>query len=203
MAGDRIRLVVGLGNPGRDYEDHRHNAGFWFVERLAHLHGAVFRQEPRLLGQLASIVLAGYECRLLKPSTYMNRSGQAVASVAHYFKILPEQILVAHDELDLPAGVVRLKYEGGHAGHNGLRDVINALGSRSFYRLRIGIDRPHERGRVVDYVLSRPSKVEREGMLDALEDASGVVEDILAGEFQNAMTRLHSASRQKRCESIK
>ena len=192
MAGNQIRIVVGLGNPGPQYEATRHNTGFWFVDMLAHRHGGVFRAETRFHGLLATISVAGTECRLLKPATFMNRSGQAVLSLAHYFKIPPEQILVAHDELDLPAGVVRLKQGGGHAGHNGLRDTMAALGSRDFYRLRIGIDHPQDRSRVVDYVLSRPSRSDEEAIVSALEDAAGALPEILGGQFQKAMHRLHS-----------
>ena len=137
-----ISLIVGLGNPGGQYAETRHNAGFWFVDLLARKHGCVFRNESRFHGETCRIFQGSRECRLLKPATFMNRSGQAVSSLAAYFRIPPEQILIAHDELDLPPGTVRLKQGGGHAGHNGLRDIISALGGRDFWRLRIGIDRP-------------------------------------------------------------
>jgi len=194
MAGNQIRIIVGLGNPGPQYEATRHNAGFWFVELLARRHGGVFRAESRFHGLVASICLSGQECRLLKPATFMNRSGQAALSLSHYFKVPPEQILVAHDELDLPAGVVRLKQGGGHAGHNGLRDTMAALGSRDFYRLRIGIDHPEDRSRVVDYVLSRPSRADEQAIEAALEEAVDALPEIVAGQFQKAMHRLHSRS---------
>jgi len=131
------------------------------------------------------------ECRLLKPATFMNRSGHSVVSLSRYFRIPPEQILVAHDELDLLPGVVRLKQGGGHAGHNGLRDTMAALGSREFYRLRIGIDHPEDRSRVVDYVLSRPSRSDEQAIVAALEEAAGALPELLAGEFQKVMNRLH------------
>jgi PTH1 family peptidyl-tRNA hydrolase len=187
-----IKLIVGLGNPGTAYEDTRHNAGFWFVDRLATRHAAILKTESRFHGQVCRFDLQGHECRLLKPATFMNRSGQSVSSLANYFKIDPQQILVAHDELDLPAGVVRLKTGGGHAGHNGLRDIMSAVGSRDFHRLRIGIDHPQERGAVVDYVLSRPSKSDREAIEGALEKVVDCLPEILAGELQKTMNRLHS-----------
>lgn len=187
-----IRLIVGLGNPGPQYEATRHNAGFWFVERLARQHGGSFRSESKFFGQACRIRVAGHECWLLKPSTFMNRSGQSVSSLASYFKIPIDQILVAHDELDLPAGTVRLKRGGGHAGHNGLRDIVNGLGGRDFWRLRIGIDRPVSSRQVVDYVLGRPSRDEHAAIDDALSEAEHVMDDLLSGEFQKAMHRLHS-----------
>lgn len=193
MTEASISLIVGLGNPGPKYADTRHNAGFWFVDLLAARYGAVFRSETRFHGELASIQVAGRECRLLKPSTFMNRSGQAVSSLSHYFKIPPEQILVAHDELDLAAGVARFKRGGGHAGHNGLRDTMAALGSRDFCRLRIGIDHPQDRAAVVDYVLGRPSRADALAIEDALEDAVLALPDLLAGDIQKAMNRLHGA----------
>jgi PTH1 family peptidyl-tRNA hydrolase len=191
MTTASIRLIVGLGNPGPKYEETRHNAGFWFVDRLASRHGGSFRTEARFHGLVASIVLDGCECRLLKPGTFMNRSGQSVSSLCHYFKIPPQQILLAHDELDLPAGVARFKLGGGHAGHNGLRDTMAALGSRDFYRLRIGIDHPQDRGKVVDYVLSRPSRIDAQAIDQALEVAADALPDLLAGDLQKAMNRLH------------
>lgn len=192
MATLPIRLIVGLGNPGAEYEATRHNAGFWFVDRLAQRQSQDFRSESRHHGQVCKLMLHGQECRLLKPMTYMNRSGQSVASLANYFRIAPGEILVAHDELDLPPGEIRLKTGGGHAGHNGLRDIISALGSRDFHRLRIGIDHPNQRGAVVDYVLGRPSKADREAILDALETAIDCLDDVATGQLQKAMNRLHT-----------
>jgi PTH1 family peptidyl-tRNA hydrolase len=192
MSLQPIKLIVGLGNPGQGYADTRHNAGFWFVDLLARQHGATFKNASRYLGQTCRFNLQGQECRLLKPTTYMNRSGQSVSSLANYYRISPPEILVAHDELDLPAGSVRLKSGGGHAGHNGLRDIINATGSRDFQRLRIGIDHPNDRRAVVDYVLSRPSKADRQAIDTALEAAADCLADILAGNLQKAMHRLHT-----------
>ena len=187
-----VRLLVGLGNPGARYEPTRHNVGFWFLDQLAVHQGAGFRAESKFHGLVSRVQLAGRDIRLLKPATFMNRSGQSVVAVARYFDLPPQSILVVHDELDLPAGAARIKQGGGHAGHNGLRDLINTLGSRDFWRLRIGIDRPDHRDQVVDYVLSRPTRDQEAGMLDALDAAEACLPDILAGDFQKAMNRLHA-----------
>jgi PTH1 family peptidyl-tRNA hydrolase len=186
-----IRLIVGLGNPGAQYEDTRHNAGFWLVDRLAQQYAGQFKAESRFHGQTCRISVAGMECWLLKPTTYMNRSGQSVSSLARYFKMTADEILVAHDELDLPAGDVRLKQGGGHAGHNGLRDIMSALGGGDFWRARIGIGHPGERGQVVDYVLSRPSLADRDAIQAVIEAVAAVFPQIVAGEHQKAMNRLH------------
>jgi PTH1 family peptidyl-tRNA hydrolase len=186
-----MKLIIGLGNPGPQYEGTRHNAGFWFVDLLARRHGGEFKSETRFYGQICRIRADGHECWLLKPGTFMNRSGQSVSSLARYFRIAPDEILVAHDELDLPAGTVRLKKGGGHAGHNGLRDIVSALGSREFWRLRIGIDRPANGRQVVDYVLGRPSRADDDAIDDAIEQAADALPEILDGAFQRAMNRLH------------
>ena len=193
MAETGIRLMVGLGNPGPEYEQTRHNVGFWLVDRIAAEQGAAFRSEGKLLGMLCRLDVGGVDLRLFKPLTFMNRSGQAVSSVVRYFQIPMESMLVVHDELDLPAGSVRLKQGGGHAGHNGLRDVIAALGSPDFWRLRVGIGHPGDRNRVVDYVLSRASRAEEDAILDGLEVAAGSLKELVGGEHQRAMNRLHSS----------
>jgi peptidyl-tRNA hydrolase, PTH1 family len=192
MSTSPIRLIVGLGNPGGEYEATRHNSGFWFVERLAQRHNLVFKNESRHHGMACRLLLHGAECRLLKPTTYMNRSGQSVASLANYFRISPGEILIAHDELDLAPGEVRLKSGGGHAGHNGLKDIMNALGSRDFHRLRIGIDRPKQSGTTVNYVLGRPSQADRKAIDDAIEHALDSLDEIISGQLQLAMNRLHT-----------
>ncbi len=192
MPASPLKLIVGLGNPGPQYEHTRHNVGFWFVDLLAHKHGESFKTENRFHGQVCRIRIDGHDCRMLKPMTFMNRSGQALIALAAYFGIPAEQILVAHDELDLPAGIVRLKLGGGgHAGHNGLRDIMGRFGSRDFHRLRIGIDHPQDRSRVTDYVLSRPGPTDREAIAEALEQAADTLTELLAGEFQRVMNRLH------------
>jgi PTH1 family peptidyl-tRNA hydrolase len=193
MSHPGVRLIVGLGNPGPDYALTRHNAGFWFVDRLAQDHHASFRAESKFQGQLARVSVAGCDVRLLKPATYMNHSGRAVAAVANYFDIPAEQILVAYDELDLPPGRAKLKQGGGHAGHNGMRDSIAALGSRDFWRLRIGIGHPGEKSRVVGYVLGRPSQSDAQAILDTVDDAARLLGDFVDGRFQLAMNRLHAA----------
>jgi len=187
-----IQLIVGLGNPGSDYEPTRHNAGFWFVDELAQRYHQSFRNEQRFQSEVVRCLIEGSECRLQKPMTFMNRSGQAVRSLLQFFRIPLEQVLVVHDELDLQPGVVRLKKGGGHGGHNGLRDLISHLGSKDFYRLRVGIGHPGHRDQVVDYVLKRPSKQDRLEIEAALADALAVVPDIVQGQFERAMNTLHS-----------
>ncbi|MCF1184120.1 aminoacyl-tRNA hydrolase [Marichromatium gracile] len=192
MSNDGIRLIVGLGNPGAQYEATRHNVGFWFVDSIARSAGVDFRPESRFHGELCRCVIGGRDLRLLKPSTYMNHSGRSVAAVARYFDIPLECILIAHDELDLPVGAVRLKQGGGHAGHNGLRDSISALGGRDFWRLRIGIDHPGDRSLVTGYVLGRPSGSDRQAIDDALFETERALDDLLQGRFQQVMNHLHA-----------
>jgi len=187
-----IRLIVGLGNPGIQYDETRHNAGFWFLDLLAERYGGCFRSESKFHGQLCRIQVAGKECWLLKPSTFMNHSGRSVSNLIRYYKLSVDEMLVAHDELDLSAGVLRLKQGGGHAGHNGLRDIMNAMGG-GFYRLRIGIDHPGDRSGVVDYVLSRPSREDAEAVQAGLDKASDALPLIIGGKFQRAMNSLHAS----------
>jgi PTH1 family peptidyl-tRNA hydrolase len=191
MAGTPIRLVVGLGNPGPAYAQTRHNAGFSFVEELARRAGAEFRREPRHQGQLGRVVVSGQDLWLLKPLTYMNLSGASVQSVAGFYRIAPETVLVAHDELDFPPGVVRLKEGGGAGGHNGLRDIIARLGE-SFWRFRIGIGHPPDRAMVMNYVLGRPSAAEAELIGAAVAAAADALPVLLDAGAQKAMHRLHS-----------
>ncbi len=186
-----VQLIVGLGNPGNQYDRTRHNAGFWFVDEVAHQYGEVFRPETKFLGEVAKIQIDGSSVWLLKPATFMNRSGQSVLALAQFYKIPVESILIVHDELDLPAGTARLKVGGGHGGHNGLRDTIAVMG-KSFVRLRLGIDHPGHRNLVVDYVLKPPSKSERVLIDEAIEDAIQVLPDVISGNLQSAMQRLHS-----------
>jgi len=187
-----IRLIVGLGNPGAQYEDTRHNAGFWFVDEVARLTGATLRPEPRFHGLAARVMLEGHELWLLKPTTFMNRSGQSVAALARFYKIAPEQILIVHDEIDLPVGQVKLKYAGGHGGHNGLRDLHAHFGTPNYWRLRIGVDHPGSKDLVVDYVLHAPSKVDREKINGVIDEASRQLPDLLRGEAARVMNHLHS-----------
>lgn len=192
MSG-QINLVVGLGNPGKQYQATRHNAGAWFLEALADRYHLSFQHEAKLAAQIAQTDIGNRTIRFVIPTTYMNESGQAVRKVASYYKILPEQILIAHDELDLPAGVIRLKTDGGLSGHNGLKDINNHLHTKKFHRLRIGIDRPNHSGQVHDYVLNKPSAAERQKIDQALDEACSVFDEILQLEnWANLMTRLHS-----------
>lgn len=191
MPGTALRLVVGLGNPGSTYARTRHNAGFEFVEELARRAGARFKRESRHHGEVARARIAEQELWLLKPLTYMNLSGGAVQSLAGFYKIPPELILVAHDELDFPPGVVRLKLGGGAGGHNGLRDVMARLGEK-FWRLRIGIGHPGDRFAVLDYVLGRPPQAESALVQEALSAAADAVPVMLLEGSEKAMNRLHS-----------
>ncbi|WP_338036049.1 aminoacyl-tRNA hydrolase [Halorhodospira abdelmalekii] len=193
MAGQEgeFRLIVGLGNPGAKYEGTRHNAGFWFIEELLRRHGGELRAESRFYGVVGRVDIAGYDCRLLEPTTYMNRSGDAIAALANYFKIPPQAVLVAHDEIDLPPGSVRLKRGGGHGGHKGLRHTQATLSTPDFARIRIGVGHPGHRDAVVQHVLSAPSAVERRQLEIAVEEAADVVPWLLAGEWDRACRQLH------------
>ena len=187
-----IKLIVGLGNPGKDYQPHRHNVGFWFVDSLAHLYSGSFKKETKFFGEVAQINIAGAALRLLKPNTYMNCSGQSIQSIAKFYQIKPDEILVAHDELDLNPGTARIKFSGGHGGHNGLRDTIKALSSNDFYRLRIGIGHPGDKSKVSDFVLHVPTKSEIEPIQTALVDSLNVVDQVIKGETEKAMKTLHT-----------
>jgi PTH1 family peptidyl-tRNA hydrolase len=188
-----IKLIVGLGNPGSEYRGTRHNAGADFTEELARLNGGALRAESRFFGLAGQVNLAGHDLRLLIPTTFMNRSGKAVAAMATFFKIAPDQILVAHDELDIAPGTARFKRGGGHGGHNGLRDIIPALGNNNdFYRLRIGIGHPGHASRVSGYVLSKPSTEDRERIDASIREAISALPLLLDGDATKAMTRLHS-----------
>ncbi len=186
-----IDLIVGLGNPGSKYEQTRHNAGFWFVEEIARLKGAHFRPESKFSGEVCKVVLEGRDVWLIKPDTFMNRSGQAVNKLASFYKIPVEHILVAHDELDLEPGTARLKSAGGHGGHNGLRDIIAHQG-KDFHRLRIGIGHPGHRDQVSDYVLHRASKDEQISIDNSIDDALRVLPLLAEGSWEKAVHRLHS-----------
>jgi PTH1 family peptidyl-tRNA hydrolase len=197
VSAQSIMLVVGLGNPGDKYSRTRHNAGFWFVDELARRFGGSFRLEGKHQGELAriSLTVAGsrQELWLLKPTTFMNRSGGSIASVSHFYKIPASSILVAHDELDLPAGTVRLKLAGGHGGHNGLRDTIAAIGA-DFWRLRLGIGHPGHKDLVLDYVLQRASAADEQAIQSAIDKAVDVLPLLLEQGGEKAMTRLHTTN---------
>ena len=186
-----VQLIVGLGNPGDKYEQTRHNAGFWFVDDVARQYGVVFRPETKFLGDVARVQSNGLDFWLLKPATFMNRCGQSIQALAQFYKIPVESILVVHDELDLDAGVAKLKVSGGHGGHNGLRDMIAVMG-KTFLRLRLGIGHPGHRDQVVDYVLKAASKIDRSRIDEAIYDASKIVPELIQGDIQKAMHALHT-----------
>lgn len=194
MAGvvSSVSLIVGLGNPGSDYEQTRHNAGFFLVDRIAQQNGAIFRKESKFHGSVTKANINGRNIWLLKPETFMNRSGQAIAAIARFYKIEPDAIVVAHDELDLNPGIARLKLNGGHGGHNGLRDTIAHLGTKNFQRLRIGIGHPGNARQVHNYVLKRASVDEQIEIDHAIDRIMSVLPLIIAGESQKAMNELHT-----------
>ncbi len=193
IMSEPIKLIVGLGNPGGKYETTRHNAGFWWVDEFARTEGATFRTDNKFHGMVARASLHGHDVHLLKPQTFMNDSGRAVAALALFYKILPNQMLVVHDELDLPPGSAKIKLGGGPGGHNGLKDIIAHLGTKEFWRLRIGIGHPGERDAVVNYVLNAPRK-EEQGLIDeALQRAQDVAPLIVEGRMEAAMLKLHSS----------
>ncbi len=192
MVEQALALVVGLGNPGPQYARTRHNAGFWLVEALAQRHGGRFRLESKFSGEVCRIGIAGRELWLLKPLTFMNRSGQAVAQLAGFYRIALPAILVVHDDLDLPPGSVRLKLGGGHGGHNGLRDTIRQLGGNEFRRLRLGIGHPGQSRDVVDYVLSIAPPAEQRLLEDAITDAVREFPLLMEEQWEKAMRILHS-----------
>lgn len=191
----RIRLIVGLGNTGAEYESTRHNAGFWYADAIARRSGARFSNERKFHGDVARARVGGEELWLLKPNTFVNRSGQAVVAFALYYKILPSQIVVAHDELDLLPGIVKLKLGGGTAGHNGLKDTQARLSTPEFWRLRIGIGHPRVlqvEQNVADFVLHPPRKEEQAAIDEAIERAEKAVDLLIQGDFDAAMLRLHT-----------
>jgi peptidyl-tRNA hydrolase, PTH1 family len=191
MAGTDIKLIVGLGNPGADYARTRHNAGFWLVDELARRHGGTFRHEGKHQAELARVRINGDELWLAKPMTFMNRSGGPVSSMLGFYKIAPAQMLVAHDEIDLPSGTIRLKEAGGAGGHNGLRDLISAQGG-GFWRLRIGVGHPGMKNEVVDFVLTHAGKDEQRVIDETIAAGADAIEVMLRDGAQIAMNKLHT-----------
>lgn len=188
-----VQLIVGLGNPGPEYDQTRHNAGALFVERLAERQNIHLNTDKKYFGLTGKLSYQNRDVRLLIPTTYMNRSGQAVAALANFFRIAPEAILVAHDELDMPPGVAKLKLGGGHGGHNGLRDIIAQLGNQNgFYRLRLGIGHPGHSSMVSGFVLGRAPRSEQELLDASIDNALSVLPEMLAGDWSKAMQKLHS-----------
>lgn len=187
-----IELIVGLANPGSQYELTRHNAGAWFVGLLCQCSSISLKLDKKLFCQIGKISLNEKTCFVAVPTTYMNDSGQALRAISQYYKISPEKILIAHDEIDLPIGTARLKIGGGHGGHNGLRDIQQALGSNKFCRLRIGVGHPGQKEKVVGYVLNRPSTDEQIEIDLSIKKAAEQVGLLLNGQWQQAQTNLHS-----------
>ena len=187
-----IKLIVGLGNPGKDYQAHRHNAGFWFIESLANNLDSKFSSQSKFFGETTTCLIDNNKVRLLKPKTFMNNSGQSVKALSSYYNIGTEELLVIHDDLDLTPGSVKIKMGGGHGGHNGLKDTIKALDTNDFYRLRLGIGHPGSKNEVVDFVLNPPGKSDLMLIEQAIKEAIGVIEPLVSGDIEQAMKQLHS-----------
>ncbi len=188
-----LKLIAGIGNPGTQYANTRHNAGVWFVERLAEKFGAAFKPEKKFFGRTSLINVDGVEVKLLVPDTYMNESGKSIGVLANFFKIEPREMLIVHDEIDFPSGKIRFKQEGGLAGHNGLRDISNRLsGARDFNRLRIGVGHPGDRTGVTGHVLGKVSAKDRELIENCIEDAIAALPYAVTGDWQLAMQQLHN-----------
>ncbi|OED36397.1 aminoacyl-tRNA hydrolase [Chromatiales bacterium (ex Bugula neritina AB1)] len=195
-----FKLIVGLGNPGSKYEETRHNAGFFLLDEIARAYGANFSAEKKFHGEVARSTIATADVRLLKPATFMNLSGESVKAVAGFYRIEPEQILVAHDELDLDPGTVRLKKGGGHGGHNGLRDIISHLG-KEFWRVRLGIGHPGSAGQVASFVLKRAPKSEAELLVRAIDEVMSEITSIVTGDTGKAMQSLHRKPEKSKSET--
>lgn len=187
-----IRLVLGLGNPGQEYKGTRHNAGFWYLDHLAEQLGARLLPNAKLHVEIAQVNLAGERLLLAKPMTFMNRSGLASQALLHFYKLAPESMIVVHDELDLSPGTARLKFDGGHGGQNGLRDISAQLGHGKYHRLRLGIGHPGHKDQVTPWVLGRPSVDQERQIRGAIADASDVLPLLVAGQVNDAMKRLHT-----------
>lgn len=187
-----LRLIVGLGNPGSEYEHTRHNIGFDFIDELAKLWKTSLKEEKKFFGQVARVNLNEGEVWLLKPLTFMNKSGTAVQALAKFYKILPEEILIIHDELDIPCGQVRFKKGGSNGGHNGLKDIQAWLGTPEFYRLRIGIGHPGDRNLVIHYVLHKPQAQEQSLITEAMQKSLAAIPQMLTGEYSSVQQQLHS-----------
>lgn len=186
-----IQLIVGLANPGKEYATTRHNAGAWWVQALCDAHYISLQTQSKLQASVGETIVDGHKLRCAIPTTYMNHSGQALAKIANYFAVPADNILVVHDELDFPAGVIRIKNGGGHGGHNGLRDIIPQLGTDKFHRLRIGIGHPGDRNLVSDYVLANPSRSDKKLIDNAIAASLPITSAILAADWQAAKNILH------------
>jgi PTH1 family peptidyl-tRNA hydrolase len=198
-----IRLIVGLGNPGREYRETRHNAGFWWVDAIAGRKKAHWSKESKFAGWTCKVEEGGHEFWLLKPNTYMNESGRSVAAFLRFFRIEPASMLIVHDELDLAPGIVKLKKGGGTGGHNGLTDIVEALGTKDFWRLRIGIGHPGHKDLVADYVLHEARRVEQDAIDPAFERSLDLLPKLATGRLTDAMTWLHTAPKQEDVVAVK
>lgn len=187
-----IKLIIGLRNPGSDYEATRHNAGGWFAERFTELHNATFKIEKKLHSELATFDVNNLPCKTILPLTFMNQSGLPVRAICQFYRINPDEILVAHDDLDLPPGRIKLKTGGGHGGHNGLRDIISQLGSAEFHRLRVGIGHPGHKDLVLHFVLGKPSQADKKLILEAIERVIPDIPTAIAGDIAGAMNKINS-----------
>ena len=193
MPGDSLKVIVGLGNPGPKHDSDRHNAGVIFLHHLCKSYGGSLRGESKFFGEFGSICVDGHDIKLLFPTTFMNHSGKSVAALCKFFKIEPQHMLVAYDEIDFDVGVTRFREGGGHGGHNGIRDIISALGGQNgFYRLRIGVGHPGHKSMVANYVLSPPSRSEAQIIMSDIEEAIRVIPKAVAGEWEDAMKLLHT-----------
>jgi PTH1 family peptidyl-tRNA hydrolase len=186
-----IKLFVGLGNPGEKYTTTRHNAGFWWIDEVAAQTNSKLALDAKFFG-VAGKLDSKTDTWLLKPTTFMNTSGKSVVALANYYKITPAEILVIHDELDLPAGGLKLKVGGGHGGHNGLKDIEAALGTKDFWRLRLGVGHPGDRNEVINFVLKAPTKDEQSAIDEKVYESTKLIDLLLAGEFESAMLKLHT-----------
>lgn len=191
MPGKPIKLIVGLGNPGSEYEKTPHNAGFWLIDEILHRYNGHLKPESRFHGAAGKLYIDGCECWLLKPATFMNESGIAVAALANYFRIDQSEIIVAHDELDFEPGIARIKRGGGHGGHNGLRDIISIIGN-DFYRLRIGVGHPGDRNKVTGYLLGKASKELIDGVMHSISNIMNILEPMTTGSIDRAILQLHT-----------
>lgn len=191
MSEQKLLAIIGLGNPGAEHEGQRHNAGFWFADKFVAAHRGTFRREAKFSGELARVAISGQDVLVLKPGTFMNRSGQPVQALAQFYKLTPAQLLVVHDDLDLAAGDVRLKKAGGHGGHNGLRDIHQVIGAE-YLRLRVGIGHPGEKELVLGYVLGRPSRADFDLINHSLDDAAAALPLWWTASWEKAVQALHS-----------
>lgn len=198
-----LKLLVGLGNPGAEYEATRHNAGFWWIDAVARMSGVALQPEKGFFGNVAKARIAGQAVWLAEPMTFMNRSGQSVGALARFYRIEPDEILVVHDELDLSPGQVKLKKGGSHAGHNGLKDIQAQLGSADFWRLRIGVGHPGVKSEVIHWVLRKPPREEMEAIEIASERAMAALHELVSGEMELAMRKIHSAPASAKAANVK